>query len=163
MSGGFNIPCALQFRWAATVLDLILFLGGYPSDVKDWNLGWAVLFLSVADFFSLTVMWGVKFGPISVVSSVSKGGFTSKWVYVVTTTGGGENSHLSSRRNAWGDCRGVTGGASSLSFKGSSDISGKGSTGRKGSLPLKLFILLISLSSSNKSCEQSILQTFHLC
>ena len=108
MSGGFNMPCALQSRWAATVLDLILFLGGYPSDIKDWDLGSAVLFLSVADFFSLTVTWGAKFGNISTVSGVSKGGFTSKWMYAVGTTGGSENSHLSSLRNAWGDCRGVT-------------------------------------------------------
>ena len=104
--------------------------------------------------------WEVEFGPISAVSSVSKGGSTSKWVFIVSTTGVGENNHLSSLRNAWGDFRGVTGGVSSPSLKGSSDISGEGSTGRKGSLSLKLFILLISLSSS-KSCEQSILQTFH--
>ena len=45
---------------------------------------------------------GLEFGPISAVSSVSKGGFTSKWVYVVDTTGGGENSHLFSLRNTWG-------------------------------------------------------------
>ena len=105
--------------------------------------------------------WGVEFGPISVVSHVSKGGFTSKWVFIVGTTGGGENSHLSSLRNVWRGCEGVTGGVFSSSSKGSSDISGEGSTGRKGSLSLKSFILLISPSSSNKSCEQSILQTFH--
>ena len=45
---------------------------------------------------------GVEFGPISVVSGVSEGGFTSQWLYVVGTTGGSENSHLPSLRNAWG-------------------------------------------------------------
>ena len=100
---GFNIPCVLWLRWAATVLDLVLFLGGYPSDIKDWDLGWAVLFLGVADFFSLTVTCGgVEFGHISVISDVSKGGSTSKWVFIVSTTGGGENNHLCSLRNAWG-------------------------------------------------------------
>ena len=59
--GGFNIPCALQSRWAATVLNLIVFLGGYPSNGIDWDIGWAVLFLSAADFFSLTVTWGGRF------------------------------------------------------------------------------------------------------
>ena len=75
---------------------------------------------------------GVEFDPISAVSSTFKGGFTSEWVDNVETTGGSENSHLSSLRNAWGSCRGVTGGVFSPSFKGSSDISGEGSTGRKG-------------------------------
>ena len=45
---------------------------------------------------------GVEFGPISAVSNVSKGGSTSKWVFIVGTTGGGENIHLSSLRNVWG-------------------------------------------------------------
>ena len=107
-------------------------------------------------------MGGRVWSYISSIQCVQRW-FTSKWVYVVGTTGGGENSHLSSLRNAWGDWRGVTGRVSSPSSKGSSDISGEGSTGRKGSLSLKLSILLISLSSSDKSCEQSILQTFHYC
>ena len=64
-------------------------------------------------------------------------------------------------RNAWGECRGVTSGVVNPSAKGSSGMSGEGSTGRRGSLPLRMFILLISLSSSNKSCEQSMLETFH--
>ena len=38
----------------------------------------------------------VGFNPISVVLSASEGGFTSEWVDNVDTTGGGENSHLSS-------------------------------------------------------------------
>ena len=33
---------------------------------------------------------------------MSEGGFTSDWVDIVDTTGGSENSHLSSLRNAWG-------------------------------------------------------------
>ena len=99
----------------------------------------------------------VEFCPLSVLSGVSEGGFTSEWVDNVDTTGGSENSHLSSLGNAWGECRGFTGGVFSLSSKGSSDISGEGSTGRKGSLSLIRFILPISLSSSNKSCEQSIM------
>ena len=124
--GGFNTPCALQSRWAATV-DLILFLGGYPSDGKDWDIEWAVLFLSAADFFSLTVTWGVGFNLISVVSSVLEGDFTfTEWVDNVDTTGGSENSHLSSLRNVWGNCGGVTGGVFSPSSKDSSDISGEG-------------------------------------
>ena len=47
-------------------------------------------------------------------------------------TGGGENSHLSSLRNAWRVCRGVTGGVVNPSAKGSSGMSGEGSTGRRG-------------------------------
>ena len=89
-------------------------------------------------------------------SDALEGDVTSGLVDNVST-GGSENSHLSSLRNAWWDCRGVTGGVFSPSSKCSSDISGKGSTGRKGSLSLRMFILLISLSSSNKSCEQSIM------
>ena len=54
----FDVPCILQLRWAATVLDLILFLGRYSSDGKVRDLGWAVLFLSAVDFISLTVSWG---------------------------------------------------------------------------------------------------------
>ena len=108
------------------------------------DLGWAALFLSAVDLFSLAVSWGVKF---SVVSNKSEDDFTSDWVGITGITGGGENSHLSSLRNAWGECRGVTGGVFSPSSKGSSFISGEGITGRKGSLSLRKFVLLISLSS----------------
>ena len=140
---GFNVSCALWLRWAATVLDLILFLGGCSSNCKGSDVGW------------------VGFYPLSVLSDVLESDVTSGWVDNVGTTGGDENSHLSSLRNAWGECRGVTGGVFSPSVKGSSDVSSEGSTGRKGSLFLRMFILLISLSSSNKSCEQSILKTYH--
>ena len=55
---GFGVPCILQLRWAATVLDLILFLGGCSCDDMVRDLGWAAFFLSTVDFFSLTVSWG---------------------------------------------------------------------------------------------------------
>ena len=155
---GFDVPCILQLRWAATVLDLILFFGGCSSNGKVRDLGQAALFLSAVDFFSLTVSWGVRF---SVVSIESEDDFTSDWVDITGITGGGENNHLPSLRNAWGECRGVTGGVFNPSAKGPSGMSGEGSTGRRGSLSLKMFILLISLSSPNKSCEQSMFETFH--
>ena len=94
---GFDIPCILQLRWAATVLDLILFLGGCSSDGKVRDLGWAALFLSAVEFFSLTVSWGVGF---SVVSNELEDDFTSDWVGITGITGGGENNHFSSLRNA---------------------------------------------------------------
>ena len=96
---------------------------------------------------------GVELNPISVVSSTLEGNFTSEWVGITGIIGGGENSHLSSLTNAWGDCSDVTGGVFNPSSKGSSGMSGKGSTGRKGSLSLGIFILFTSLSNSNKSCE----------
>ena len=49
--------------------------------------------------------WGVEFCPLSILSSALEGGFTSEWVDNVDTTGGGENSHLSSLKNAFGECR----------------------------------------------------------
>ena len=71
---------------------------------------------------------------LSVVSNKSEDDFTSDWVGITGITGGGDNNHLSSLRNAWGECRAVTGGVFSPSAKGSSGVSGEGSTGRKGSL-----------------------------
>ena len=88
-----------------------------------------------------------------MVSSTLEGDFTSEWVGITGSIGGGENSHLSSLIKAWRDCRGVTGGVFNPSSKGSSGMSGEGSTGRKGSLPLGTFILFTSLSNSNKSWE----------
>ena len=96
--GGFDVSCALWSRWAGTVLDLILFLGGCSSNGKVRDVGWATLFLSAIDFFSLTGSWGIEFVPISV--DVSKGDFTSEWVYVIGTISGVKNSYLSSLRNA---------------------------------------------------------------
>ena len=43
---------------------------------------------------------GVGFCPLSVLSGMSESGVTSEWVNNVGTTGGGENSHLSSLRDA---------------------------------------------------------------
>ena len=44
---------------------------------------------------------GVEFCPLSILSGMSEGGFTSEWMDNVDTTDGSENSHLSSLRNAW--------------------------------------------------------------
>ena len=143
------------------MFDLILF-GRCSSKGKIRDVGWAALFLSAVDFFSLTVSWGLDLDPIWLVSNTLEGDFTSEWMGITGITGGGgENRHLSSLRNAWGECKGVTGGVFNPSFKGSSGMSGEGSTGKKGSLSLRVYMLLISLSISNKSCEQSKLQTFH--
>ena len=134
------------------------FLGGRSLDGKVRDLGCAALFLSAVDFFSLSVSWGVRF---SVVFTELEDDLTSDWVGITGITGGGENNHLSSLRNAWVECRGVTGGAVIPSAKNSSGRSSEGSTGRRGSLSLRMVILMISLSSPNKSCEQSMLETFH--
>ena len=48
---GFDVPCILLSRWAATVLDLILFLGGCSSNSKVRDLRWTALFLHAVDFF----------------------------------------------------------------------------------------------------------------
>ena len=97
---GFDVPCVLLLRWATTVLGLILFLGGCSSDGKVRDLEWAALFLSAVDFFSLTVSWRLRF---SVVSNESEDDFTLDWVGITGISGGGENNHLSSLRNAWGN------------------------------------------------------------
>ena len=88
-----------------------------------------------------------------MVSNALEGDFASGWVGITGSIGGGENSHLSSFTKAWGDCRGVTGGVFNPFSKGSSGMFVEGSTGRKGSLLLGMFILFTSLSNSNKSCE----------
>ena len=112
---GYDIPCILQLRWAATVLDLILFLGRCSSDDMARDLGLSALFLSAVDFFSLTVSWWVE---LLVVSNKLEDDFTSDWVGITGITGGGENNHLPSLKNAWGECRGVTGEVFSSSAKG---------------------------------------------
>ena len=91
---------------------------------------------------------------LSVVSNRSEDDFTSDWVGITGITGGGENNHLSSLRNAWGKCRGITGGVFNPSAKGSSGMSSEGSTGRKGSLSFRMFI---------PSREQSMLKIFQWC
>ena len=85
--GGFDISCALWSRWAATVSCRV---GCSPS-------GYCWFIFSHYDLGG-----GVEFDLISAVSSASEGSFTSEWVDNVGTTGGSENSHLSSLRNAWG-------------------------------------------------------------
>ena len=65
--GGLNVSCALRSRWAATVLDLILFLGGCSSDCKGSDIGQAALLLDALDFFSLTVKWGVECCPLCFI------------------------------------------------------------------------------------------------
>ena len=50
----------LGSRRAATVLGLILFLGGFSSKGKTKDVGHVALFLSAVDFFSLSVSWGVS-------------------------------------------------------------------------------------------------------
>ena len=62
--GGFDVPCALRSSWAATVFDLILFLGRCSSNGKERDIGWAALLLDAFGFFSLTVTWRVEFDPI---------------------------------------------------------------------------------------------------
>ena len=88
-------------RRAVSVLGLILFLGGFSSEDETKDVGHAALFLSAVDFFSLSVSWGVKLNPVSK---------SSKFVCSDVNTGGSENSHLPSLRNAWGECIGVAGG-----------------------------------------------------
>ena len=100
---GFDVSCALWSRWAATVLDLILFLGGCSSNDIGSDVGWTALLLDALVFFSLTVTWVVGFCLLSVLSDALENDVTSGWVDNVGTTDGGENSHLSSLRNAWGD------------------------------------------------------------
>ena len=118
----------LRSRRADTVLGLILFLGGFSSEGKTKDVGRVALLLSALDFFSLSVSWGVGLNPVSKLS---------KFVCSDVNTGGGENSHLSSLRNAWGECIGVAGGVFSPSSKGSSCISCDGIFGRKGSLSFR--------------------------
>ena len=52
---GFDVSCALWSRWAVTVLDLILFLGGCSSDCQGRYIGQAALLLDALDFVSLTM------------------------------------------------------------------------------------------------------------
>ena len=85
----------------------------------------------------------------------------SKFVFSGVNTGGGENSHLSSLRNAWGEGIGVDGGVFSPSSKNSSCLSGDGSIGIKGSLSLKSTVLFLSLSNSILFYKLSLLYTLH--
>ena len=95
------------------MVGLALFLGGFSSEDKTKDVGLAALFLSAVDFSFLSVSWGVSLNPVSKLS---------KFTCPDVNTGGGENSHLSSLRNAWGDCIGVARGVFSLSSKGFSSL-----------------------------------------
>ena len=129
---------------------LTLFLGGFSSEDKTEDFSLAALFLSAGDFLLLSVV-SVRLSPIFGLSN---------FVCSVVNTGGGENSLLSSLRNACGECIGVAGGVR-LSPKGSSCISGDGIIGRKGSLSFKNTVLLFSMSKSILSSMSSMLYTFH--
>ena len=128
-----DVPCRLRLRGLDVVVGLTLFLGGFSSEDKTKEVGLAALFLSTVDFPFLSVSWGVRLSPVSELSN-----FACSDV----NTGGGENSHLSSLRNAWGECIGVAGGVLSLSSKSFSGIPGDGIIGRKGSLSFKNTVLL---------------------
>ena len=134
------------------MVGLILFLGGCSSVGKTKEAGQVAFFLKTGEFFHFSVSGGVALNSVLKLSNL---------VDAAVNTGGGENSHLSSLRNAWGECRGVVGGAFNPPSKGSSSISGEGITGRKGSLSLRKIVLLFSLSIPNSSCELSMLYTFH--
>ena len=125
---GSDVPCRLRLREVDTVVGLALFLGGCSSVDKTKEAGWVTFFLKTGDFPFLSVL-SVRLSPISELSN-----FACSDV----NTGVGENSHLSSLRNACGECIGVAGGVLSLSPKGSSCISGDGIIGRKESLSFKI-------------------------
>ena len=123
------------------MVGLILFLGGCSSVGKTKEAGRVAFFLRTGDFFHFSVSWGVALNSVLKLSYL---------VDVTVSTGGGENSHLSSLRNAWGDCWGAVGGVFNPVLK-SSSMSGEGSSGKEELLSLILFILPISLTSCNKS------------
>ena len=111
------------------MLGLILFLDRFSSKGKTKDAGQAVLFLKTGDFFQFSVPQGVELDSVAELSSTLGVDFTSDFVGVTVNIGGGENSHLSSLKNAWEECRGVAGGVFNPSSKGSSFISGEGITG----------------------------------
>ena len=148
---GSEVPCRLRPRGVEVMVGFALFLGGFSSEDKTKDFGLAALFLSAVDFLLLSVV-SVRLSPIFELSN-----FACSDV----NTGGGENSHLSSLRNACGECIGVAGGVLSLSSKGSSCISGDGITGRKGLLSFKNTVLFFSMSKSILSSMSSMLYTFH--
>ena len=96
---GSEVPCRLRSRGVDAVEGLTLFLGGFSSEDKTKDFGLAALFLSAGDFLLLSML-SVRLSPISELSN-----FACSDV----NTGGGENSHLSSLRNACGECIGVAG------------------------------------------------------
>ena len=90
---GSDVPCRLRLRGVVVMVGLTLFLGGFSFEDKTKDVGQIALFLSAVDFSFLSVSWGVRLNPVSKLSK-----FTCSDV----DTGGDENSHLSSLRNAWG-------------------------------------------------------------
>ena len=148
---GSEVPCRLRSKGVDAVEGLTLFLGGFSSKDKTKDFGLAALFLGAGDCLLLSVL-SVRLSPISELSN---------FACSVVNTGGGENSLLSSLRNACGECTGVAGGFLSLSSKGSSCISGDGIIGKKGSLSFKNTVLLFSMSKSILSSMSSMLYTFH--
>ena len=125
------------------MVGLILFLGGCSSRGKTKEAGQVACFLKTGESLHFSVSWGVALNSVLKLSNLAD---------AAVNTGGGENSHLSSLRNVWGECRGVVGGVFNPPSKGPSSISGKGITGRKGSLSLGKIVLLFSLSIPNSSC-----------
>ena len=90
---GSDVSCKLWMRGLVIMVGLALFLGGFSSEDKTKDVGLAALFLSAVDFSFLSVSWGVRLNPVSKLS---------KFTCPDVNTGEGENSHLSSLRNAWG-------------------------------------------------------------
>ena len=89
-----NVPCEFWSRWVVTVVGLILFLGGCSSRGKTKEAGWVAFFLKTGEFLHFSVSWGVALNSVLNLSNL---------VDADVNTGGGENSHLSSLRNAWGN------------------------------------------------------------
>ena len=102
---GSEVPCRLRSRGVDVVEGLTLFLGGFSSEDKTNDFGLAALFLSAGDFLLLSVL-SVRLSPISELSN---------FACSVVSTGRGENSLLSSLRNACGEYIGVAGGTQSFS------------------------------------------------
>ena len=134
------------------MVGLILFLGGCSSGDKTKEAGQVTFFLKTGEFFHFSVSWGVAPNSVPKLPNL---------LDAAVNTDGGENSHLSSLRNAWGECRCVVGGTFNPPSKGSSSISGEGIMAKKGSLSLRKIFLLFSLSIPDSSCELSMLYTFH--
>ena len=91
------------------MLGLILFLRGCSSRGKTKEAGWVAFFLKTDDFLHISLSWGVDLNSVLKLSNL---------VDATVNTGGGENSHLSSLRYAWGEYRGVVGGVFSPPSKG---------------------------------------------
>ena len=60
------------------------------------DFGRGALLLTTSIFSSFFMTWGVGFDLSKVLFNTQRDGFTLEWIENVGTTGGGENSHLSS-------------------------------------------------------------------